>query len=371
MKRFVSCCLVLLLWPSPGGAQESRFHLFLNVSTQSADETVQIYRGLMGDPGQVASLRGSRLALATTAMLVHRNLDPAALEKSLQSAKFNQDLGDDVFMMKKARRDASAIGDLLDAIRRRGFAQRVVSTVEQLFPPETRIDATVPVYFVAFGPRYIDAYVVRAVWTGSVPTLVGEGQGEPTIVVNLARSVESGGTVDEQFVGMMSDVAHEVFHAAFAVYKDTSPFWRMYNATHRAPLDGLLDITQNEGIAYYLTLIERARGKLSVDWLSNVQACFAQFNSSSAELLSPGITQRRANEILQASNSSGYWSSFGSITGMIIARQIDQTLGRTALMETIALGPRDFFGKYIQMMRRDSSIPQLSDAVVRFVESSR
>ena len=37
----------------------------------------------------------------------------------------------------------------------------------------------------------------------------------------------------------------------------------------------------------------------------------------------------------------------GAFTGMIVARQIDRAFGRDALRQTIALGPVDFFGKYI------------------------
>jgi hypothetical protein len=79
----------------------------------------------------------------------------------------------------------------------------------------------------------------------------------------------------------------------------------------------------------------------------------------------------RANELIRLSNTSGYWESYGSITGMIIARQIDQTLGRMALVETIARGPSDFFGKYVELMKRDNNFPRLSDTVVRELGRSR
>jgi hypothetical protein len=50
---------------------------------------------------------------------------------------------------------------------------------------------------------------------------------------------------------------------------------------------------------------------------------------------------------------------------MIIARQIDQTLGRTALRETIATGPISFFSAYAGLMQRDNGIPALSPLVLR------
>ena len=91
------------------------------------------------------------------------------------------------------------------------------------------------------------------------------GKGFFPTVVNLAKAVNYGKTTDERFVGMVSVVAHEVFHAAFGNYKDGSPAWRAYYATHRSSLDQLLDLTHNEGIAYYLSLVQSSRGRLPAD----------------------------------------------------------------------------------------------------------
>jgi hypothetical protein len=91
----------------------------------------------------------------------------------------------------------------------------------------------------------------------------------------------------------------------------------------------------------------------------------ATFNASAAELLSPNVSQRRAYDILRTANTSGYWENFGAITGMIIARQIDQTLGRTALRESIAAGPLSFFSTYAGLMQRDNSLPALSPLILR------
>jgi hypothetical protein len=95
------------------------------------------------------------------------------------------------------------------------------------------------------------------------------------------------------------------------------------------------------------------------------------FNRQAAELLNPSISSSRASAIIRNSNTAGYWESFGAITGMVIARQIDQTLGRTALVETIQNGPQDFFAKYAELMRRDSNIPQLSPLIVNSLRPPR
>jgi len=371
-RIFILACTLLcrsLLWGEAETGSDFNVNLILNF--ESADKTVELYEGRAGRPSEIATLRGSQIVLGTTASLAQQPLGISALEAALETAKFGQTQSADIFRMKEARHAVSQIKELLDEIRRRNFAQKVVSTVEQLFPAGTQISTSIPVYFVAFGHHNIDAYVHRIVWRGNSPVFVGEGQGELTIVVNLAKAVYYGGSPDERFVGTMSVVAHEVFHAVFGVYKDQSRNWRNYYATHRAYIDRLFDLTQNEGIAYYLSLIQRSRGNLHPEWVPKVHASFMVFNKNAAELFSTKITHQRAGELIRLANTSGYWESYGSITGMIMARQIDQTLGRLALVETIANGPADFFGKYIDLMQRDNTIPNLSNDILRHFGRSR
>jgi hypothetical protein len=371
MKRAIPLIVSFLSAVLSLGAQDSNFNVALLLNTSSAEQTIAVYEGLGGRPEDIALLRGSRLALATTALLAQQELHSPALVAGLEAVKFNQSIQNDVFRLREARQNVAAIKELLDAIQRRNFSQKVVSTVEQLFPPGARVNATLPVYLVAFGHSNIDAYVRRVVWRGDNPVFVGEGEGELTIVVNLAKAVSYGRSVDERFLGLMSVVAHEVFHAAFGAYKDGSPGWRRYYAAHGSYLDQLLDIAHNEGIAYYLTLIQRSQGRLRNDWVENVQTAFSAFNKSAAELMSTRITPQRANDILRLSNTSTYWESYGAITGMIVARQIDQTLGREALVETVERGPVDFFQKYVSLMNRDTNLPPLAPFLVRHLNASR
>jgi hypothetical protein len=352
-------------------AQEhGEFQLVLELNYVSAEKTIDLYRGLSGHPAEIAALRGSQLAMQTTAMLARRKLDLAGLERALEAAKFNQSLGDDVYRMKDARENAGALAELYTELRRRNFGQRVASTVEQLFPPGAHVRGTLPVYFVAFGHENIDAFVRRVVWHGDQPVFAAGREGEATIVVNLAKAVHYGRSADERFLGLLSTVAHEVFHAAFDAYKDASPLWREYYARGQSYFDALADLTQNEGIAYYLSLIQASRGRLPSDWEQRVTAVFSSFNRAAEELLAPGISPRRAQELLLSANTSGYWESYGAMAGMVMAKQIDQGLGRVALAETIANGPGDFFSKYITLMRRDSSVPPLSSRVVQAIQNS-
>ncbi len=363
------CSLLILLaviWPIAGGAQEyARFNLSIDLNTASAERAIELYQGLSGQPYDAARERGSQLALLVTAGLAGRRLETSALEEAFAAIKFNQDVGDDVFQLRSARASVAALKDLLFELRRRNFAQRVVSTVEQLFPSDARVQARIPMYVVAFGHNNIDAYVVRVRWQGNVPSPAPENEGELTIVVNLAKAVKYGRETDERFVGLLSVVAHEVFHAAYGVYKESAPEWRAYYGVSRSPFEELLDLTQNEGVAYYLSLIQQARGHLPPDGLQRAERAFARFNAAASELLSPGISHARASTLLRESNTAQYWESYGSITGMIIARQIDQTLGRGALVEALKGTPQGFFRTYADLMRRDNGLPALSPEVIR------
>jgi Putative zinc dependent peptidase (DUF5700) len=348
---------------------QTDFNVQLRLNFDSANEIISLYKGVSGNPEYIAHLRGSQIALATTGLLAQRRLTTADLVESLEAAKYGQSANDNVFRMEEARSNVEAIDELLTAVKRRNFGQRVVATVAQLFPASTRLATSIPVFFVAFGHQNIDAYVRKVVWHGDVPSFAGDNEpgGELTIVVNLAKGVYYGRDVEERFIGLLSIVAHEVFHAAFGVFKENSPAWREYYATHNSWLDGLLDLTQNEGIAHYLTFEQRTNDQLPSDWDQRVHTSFDEFNKKSSELLLPGISPGRASRLIQSSNTSGYWESYGAITGLFIARQIDRTLGREALAESIANGPEDFFSKYVAMANHDHAFPALSQQIVRHI----
>jgi len=369
--RGMTAVLLMLLAAGAGAQEYASFEVLLQLNTASAEKTLELYEGLAGRPSDVAALPGSRIALSTTAALARRPLTLAQLERSLEAVKYNQDLGDDIFRMKEAREHAAQIKELLLLLRSRNFTQRVVSTVAQLFPADVRVSTRLPLFVVAFGHQNIDAYVQRVVWRGGEPVNVGEGQGEVTIVVNLAKAVSYGHSADERFLGLLTVVAHEVFHAVFSVYKTGSPAWRQYYQSYRRPFDQLLDLAQNEGVAYYLNLVQRSRGTLPQDWDVKVGGAFDTFNRAAEEMLLPSTSQARAYDLLLRSNTSGYWENYGAITGMIVARQIDRTLGRAALAQTLNSGPHAFFSIYADLMRQDDSIPRLSFRVLEEVSRVR
>jgi hypothetical protein len=361
-------CFLMLLPSALPGQDYAHFQLTLDVNTSSAEHTLEIYQGLSGRPSDVAAERGSQLSLAITGILARQHLGTQALQQALEAAKFNQREGDDVFQMQSARTHVAALKDLLFELRRRNFAQKVIGTVEQLFPTDARVQARIPMYVVAFGHNNIDAYVVRVRWEGNVPVPAGENEGELTIVVNLAKAFSYGESTDERFIGLLSVVAHEVFHAAYGVFKENVPEWQAYDSSHTSAFDELLDLSQNEGIAYYLSLIQRTGGRLPGDGLQRAQEAFTRFNAVADELLSPSISSGRAGDLLRAANTSGYWESYGSITGMIIARQIDQVRGRAALVEALRHPPPAFFRTYVELMRHDNGLPALNATIIRMLQ---
>src|SRR5262249_10759157 len=90
---------------------------------------------------------------------------------------------------------------------------------------------------------------------------------------------------------------------------------------------------------------------------------FATFNRNAAELLSADLTPPRASELIRTANLSGYWESYGAMTGMFIAREIDLRLGRAALIETIAEGPLDLLRKHQHLTDPDNTLPRLAEPV--------
>jgi hypothetical protein len=130
----------------------------------------------------------------------------------------------------------------------------------------------------------------------------------------------------------------------------------------------LLELTQNEGIAHYLSFEQRG-GYVPRDWDARVRTSMEEFNRNIAELLSPATGSRRAGEILRSSNTSTYWESYGAITGLFIAREIDGTSGRPALVETVARGPLAFFAAYDRLCEQDSNLPRLSPLLRRMLGS--
>jgi hypothetical protein len=359
-------CFAMCTSLSPLLAQTNpKFNVSLRVDYTAAQQMLDLFSDEPVNTTSLAALRGNLIAASTTGLIADRGGVAGLLRSYLDSLRYHQIIRDDVYHLESARKSVPEIRSLLVEMQKGTFSRRVIATVEQIFPADAEVSIDIPLYAVALGHENVDAYVRRIRWEGDVPKFVGEGDGELTIVVNLSQSVKYGPDLQERYLTLLGVVAHEVFHAAFGAYKDGSRSWRRYERTHTRPFDALLDLTQNEGIAYYLSLDQRGHGYLPRDWSAKMGETFKTFNENAAELLSSSLRPERAAELIRNANLSGYWESYGAMTGMFMAREIDLRLGRGALIQTISEGPLDMLAKYAGLTDRDDRLPKLSDQIIR------
>ncbi len=361
------CLVALITILAVHGASRAqlnpRFNVDLHIDYSSVEETIRLFDDLPVGTGELASLRGNRIAASTTGYIADRDSVTDKLADELDSLKFHQIIRDDIYHLEDGRRNSSAIKELLGEMQRSNFNRKVAATVEQIFPADAEVSLLIPVYVVAIGHENVDAFVRRIVWHGDVPEFVGGSRGELTIVINLSHAVTYAPTLQERYLSLLGVVAHEVFHAAFADYQDRSPVWQEYRRIYQRPFDALTDLTQNEGIAYYLSIDQRGHGLVPRDWYTSARDAFATFNANSRELLSSHLTPERAEALIRSANLSGFHESYGAHCGMFMAREIDLRLGRAALIETVAKGPLDFFKKYDSLAAQDNMLPPFSPVV--------
>jgi hypothetical protein len=341
------------------------FNVDLHLDYSALEQTIRIFDDEPVGTQSLSEFRGNRIAASTTGLIANRESVTSLLQNYLDSLKFHQIIRDDIYHLEEGRKNVSPIKELYKEMERSNFNRKVIATVEQIFPQDAEVSINIPVYVVAFGHENVDAFVRRVIWHGDIPEFVGEHQGELTIVINLSHAVRYGSNLQERYLSLLGVVAHEVFHAAFGDYKDRSPFWKQYSETHRQPFDALIDLTQNEGIAYYLSIDQRGHGYVPHDWYQHARDIFSIFNRNASELLSKELTRERASELIRSANLNGYEGSYGSQCGMFIAREIDLRLGRSVLIETISGGPIDMFQKYASLTASDNSLPKFSPIILR------
>ena len=365
MKSIIHIIPVLVLLQAFVHAQSNpNFNVNLLLDYTAAEQTIQLLADRYVNTQALVELRGNRIAASTTGLIENDRLSSLVLQYFLDSLKYHQIIKKDIYHLEDSRKNVFEINQLLEEMKKRNFNRRVVATVEQIFPQQTNINVTIPVYIVALGHENVDAYVRRIIWHGDIPQFVGEEEGELTIVVNLSHAVNYGNDLEERFVNLLGVVAHEVFHAAYGAYKNNSSAWKEFYRNHQKPFDVLLDLTQNEGIAYYLSLDQSWGGRVPRDWNSRTRDAFRTFNNNANELLSEKISPKRASELIRNANLSGYKESYGSMTGMFIAREIDLHLGRSALIAALSSNPYIFFQKYIELAKQDSNLPTLSEKII-------
>lgn len=354
-------------WTSTFVFSQSEFNINLILDYSSAEQYISLCDDQPINTQQLAALRGNKIAASTTGLISNQNNVTNNLVKYLDSLKYHQKIVNDVYRLEETRANISKIKELFEVMQNRNFSRRVSATVEQIFPNDANITVDIPVYVVAIGHKNVDAYVRRIIWHGDIPEFVGENMGELTIILNLSQAINYGNNTDDRFINLLGVVAHEVFHSAFGKLKESSPVWQKYYSQFHSPVDALLALTHNEGIAYYLSLEQQSNGYLPRDWKEKTDNALSIFNSKTNLLFSDTLSPRTVSEIIKQANLNGYWESYGSISGMFMAREIDRQLGRNILIESIGNNPFYFFKKYVEICQQNSNLPRLTNRLIRYI----
>jgi hypothetical protein len=344
----------------------SYFDFSLGVDYSAAEQMLDYFDHVTGNTKHVAELRGNQLAAATSVMLARTEKTDDDFYQQLELARNNVRFESDIYGFSLARNHIQELRKLLLEVKHRQLDRRIVATIASFFPEQAKISTRFSVYFVVIGNERAAAFVRHVIWNYDVPTFVSEDKGEPIIVVNLARIIEGPTNVEAQFIEVLSTTAHECFHAAFSVLKKSLP--DSIKAKNVAEL--LLDVVQNEGVAYYLSLQTHiGDGTPSRRWFDGTAQAVEMLNRVLLEMSSPNLTRTRAQELMMNANLSGsFEGNYGATAGMRMAYEIDKRLGRPALTATLMTGSRSFVSTYMQACLHDGTLPKIDKQVLRALQ---
>ncbi len=366
IRRYGSVCVLVFAFLLAARSQTNpHFNFSLGIDYSAAEQTLDYFDFLTGNAKHIAELRGNRLVAATSIMLERTEKDDSDFMQQLELARNNARFESDVYGFLPAKNHSVEIRKLLEEIKHRQLDRRIVATIASFFPEAATISTRFSVYFVVIGNERAAAFVRRVVWNYDVPVFVDEDHGEPIIVVNLARLIEGSKNVQAQFIETLSTTAHECFHAVFSVLKKSLP----ESVRPRNIGEQLMDIVQNEGIAYYLSLQTHIGSTVpSRPWFDVTTQSIKNLNSVLLEMASPTLTSARAKELIMNSNLSGSMEgNYGATAGMRMAYEIDAHLGRPALTATLMTGGSSFISAYMQACLRDGSLPKIDSHVARLL----
>ena len=345
-------------------AQQDNFNVSLRLDFSSIDALIELSEGKIANVNRAAELKGNQIAAATSALLARQSYSPEHFAQELDRFRNGSTSSSDVYGFRSTLEFLPQIKALVTEVKRRQLDRKVVATIAPFFPEKARINASIPVYFVALGNENAAAFVRSVAWRNNVPSFVADGEGELTIVVNLTRSVQYIHDIQIQFIDMMSTLAHETFHAVFGVYQQSSPVWKAIEY-HEEPYWVLAALVQNEGFAYLISLQQRSGSSLSAAQFSSSKQSITSLNDALKELFSPSISQSRVRELIMNSNLSGsYEKNYGASAGVLMAYAIDAKLGRKALTECLEYGVGDFFLKYQQLAEQYGELTKFDKEVI-------
>ena len=155
--------LVTLIISNVLGQTNPNININLLLDYSSADQTIQLLEDRLVNTQILAELKGSRIAASTTGLIANNFSVTQHLQNYLDSLRYHQIIKDDVYHLETAREHVQEIKELFNEIKKSNFNRRVVATVEQIFPTDSRISILIPVYVVAIGHENVDAYVRRII----------------------------------------------------------------------------------------------------------------------------------------------------------------------------------------------------------------
>ena len=328
----------------------TNFDVSFIVDYSAAEQLVDYFDWHSSNPEAVAALPGNRLAAATSILLARTNRPDGDFLQSLKNFRNGSQYDNDIYGLMPVKKHIGELRKLLAEAKKHRLDSRVVATLSAYFPADTKISAVFHVYVVAMGNEKTEAFVRRVAWHGSEPVFVGENEGEPVIIVNLLRVLETEPVVQVQYLELLATLAHECFHATYSVLKQSLPD----STKPHTPSEYLLDIVQNEGIAYYLSMeVHRVGRPLSQSWFTETSQSLDNLNKALNELNSSKPSAARTQELLMNANLSGtFMGNYGATAGMRMAYEIDTKLGRQALTETLLHGFASFVETYQKACRR-------------------
>jgi hypothetical protein len=346
----------------------TNFNFSLGADYSAAEQTLDFFDRVTGNADHVAKLRGNQLASATSVMLARTEKSSDDFRDQLELARNIARFESDVYGFFPAKNHIPELRKLLTEAKRRQLDRRIVSTLASFFPVEAKISTRFSVYFVVIGNERAAAFVRRVVWNYDTPTFVNDNEGEPVIVVNLARIVERPGNEHDQFIELLSTTAHECFHAVLSELQKSFPD----SARPGSVADHLLELVQNEGVAYYLSQETHVGGEmLSGKWYSATSKAVEKLNSVLGEMVSSNLTRARAQELIMDANLSGsFEGNYGATAGLRMAYEIDRILGRPALTATLLQGGRSFILTYQRACLRDGTMPQIDKRILHLLDQS-
>ena len=366
-------CIALagVLFSIPAGSVRAQispnFNFSLGVDYTSAELTLDFFERRIGDADRIANLRGNQLVAATSVMLARTEKSKDDFRDQLILGRNIEKFESDVYGFFPAKNHIPELRKLLEEAKRRQLDRKIVATLASYFPDEAKISTRFSLYFVVLGNEKAAAFERRVIWNYDTPTFVYGDEGEPVIVVNLARIIESRRELHDQFIEVLSTTAHECFHAVLAVLQKSLP----ESVRPEHPAEYLLELVQNEGFAYLLSMETHMGGNApSRQWITATSNAVGKLNNVLTEMVSTNLTHARAQELIMDANLSGsFEGNYGATAGLRMAYEIDAHLGRPALTQTLMGGGRAFIAAYQRACVQDRNLPQIDKRIVQALQA--